>query len=347
MSGEGATAGHEASTPLLAPFLGDGRPLLLMAAGSLALAGGFLLFLAAAGELLPHDLTWLGMGEAEVRAIAGGRVFEFMVHDRAAFGGTILGIGVLYAWLVVFPLSAGEEWAWWALLASGTVGFLSFLAYLGYGYLDTWHGLGTLLLLPIFAGGLWLNRRWLPGPADPRSLLRNGAWLGRDRLALGRSILVLGAGAVVVGGLMILRVGVGDTFVPEDLEFMGVTAAQLEQANPRLIPLLAHDRAGFGGGVVTMGLTTLLCLWCAGPSRSLHQAVALAGACSLGPAIYVHLAVGYTDLWHLVPALAALGCLVVGLVVEHPGVRDVEVSTRRPRAAPSSAGAAGAPQAGA
>lgn len=68
-----------------------------------------------------------------------------------------------------------------------------------------------------------------------------------------------------------------------------------------------------------MGLTTMLCLWCARPSRHLHQAVALAGAVSLGAALTVHFAVGYTDLWHLLPALVATASLVVGLALEHPG----------------------------
>ena len=44
-----------------------------------------------------------------------------------------------------------------------------------------------------------------------------------------------------------------------------------------------------------MGLTTMLCLWCARRSRHLHQAVALAGLVSLGSALGVHFAVGYTD----------------------------------------------------
>jgi hypothetical protein len=79
------------------------RTLLLLAgAGSLVLAGGFGIFLAASGELLPHDIRYLGMSAA---------------------------------------------------------GFGSFLAYLGYGYLDTWHGLGTVLLLPVFVVGLLCARR--------------------------------------------------------------------------------------------------------------------------------------------------------------------------------------------
>lgn len=243
-------------------------------------------------------------------------------RQAQAFGGTLMGLGVLYTWLTVFPLSRGEQWAWWIWLASGVVGFLSFFAYLGYGYLDTWHGLGTLLLLPLFVGGLWRTRGRSGAPLEPRRVWRHGGRLeARDHYTLGRSLLLLGAAATAFGGLAILRVGVGDTFVPEDLDFIGLSAAELRAANPRLVPLLAHDRAGFGGGVVTMGLTTMLCLWCARPSRHLHQAVALAGALSLGAALTVHFAVGYTDLWHLLPALVAAASLVVGLALEHPGTR--------------------------
>jgi hypothetical protein len=122
------------------------------------------------------------------------------------------------------------------------------------------------------------------------------------------------------GGVAILRVGLGDTFVPEDLAFMGLTAPELRELNPRLVPLLAHDRAGFGGGVVTLGLTTGLCLWCAKPSRHLHQAVGLAGAASITAALGVHFVVGYTDMWHLLPAVAAATFLVVGLAIHHPGL---------------------------
>jgi hypothetical protein len=67
-------------------------------------------------------------------------------------------------------------------------------------------------------------------------------------------------------------VGVTDIFVPEDLEFMGTTAAELRHFSSRLVPLMAHDRAGFGGAVLTVGITTLCCLWCAIPSRSLWEA---------------------------------------------------------------------------
>jgi hypothetical protein len=98
--------------------------------------------------------------------------------------------------------------------------------------------------------------------------------------------------------------------------------------NPRLVPLMAHDRAGFGGGVLTMGLTTLLSPWCAPPSRHLHQRVAIAGIVSLTAALTVHGAVGYTDLGHLVPALAAALTLVTGLSLGWPGAPGLERGRR-------------------
>src|SRR5258708_22119448 len=77
-----------------------------------------------------------------------------MVHDRVSFGGVLIAIGVMYLWLAEFPLRRRESWSWWALVISGGAGFLSFLAYLGYGYLDTWHGAATLGLLPLFVAGV-------------------------------------------------------------------------------------------------------------------------------------------------------------------------------------------------
>lgn len=310
---------HDETTSFLRPLFGDGRPLLLTVAGALLFSGAFALFLAATGEFLPHDIHYLGMSAADLCGFADCRIVDFMVHDRAAFGGTLLGVGVLYVWLTVFPLTGGEAWAWWVWLVSGVVGFATFLSYIGYGYLDSWHGVGTLLLLPVFVTGMVLTRRTLTAPLEWRQVLRPaGPWDWRGPRTWGRAALLLGAAATAGGGLAILAVGVTVTFVPEDLEFIGLTAARLREINPRLVPLLAHDRAGFGGGVLTMGLTTFLCLWLARPSRHLYQATAVAGTFSLTAALGVHGFVGYTDLGHLAPALGALVLLVCGMILGWP-----------------------------
>jgi hypothetical protein len=304
----------------LAAVVGDGVPLLLLTAASLVLAGGFAIFLAASGEFLPHDIRHLGMSAADLCSIADCRIVDFMVHDRAAFGGALFAVGVLYGYLALFPLRQGEVWAWWLLAISATAGFGSFLAYLGYGYLDTWHGLGTVLLLPVFVLGLLRSRRLVghppPGPAvllEPREL---DTTLGRHQA--GRACLLLGAAGTAMGGLTILWVGVTHIFVPEDLAYMGLSAEQLRSLNPRLVPLMAHDRAGFGGAVFTLGLTAFFCLWYSPPTRALWEAMLVAGGVSLAAAIGVHGFVGYTDLWHLAPALAAVASLVLGLALTAP-----------------------------
>src|SRR6185436_17739267 len=96
----------------------------------------------------------LGLTPAQLCERGHYRIVHFMFHDRASFGGALIAIGTLYLWLAEFPLRRGEPWAWWLFIVSGTTGFGSFLAYLGYGYLDSWHGAATLVLLPLFVLGL-------------------------------------------------------------------------------------------------------------------------------------------------------------------------------------------------
>ena len=160
----------ESDRGFLEALVGDGRPLLAVTALILLVCGSFAMFLAATGHFLPQDIQYLGMSAADLCTLHGCRIVHFMQHDRTAFGGALVAIGVLYLWLVTFPLAAGEAWAWWTLALSGVAGFASFLAYLGYGYLDTWHGAATLVLLPLYGLGLARARRLLAGPAGPAVL---------------------------------------------------------------------------------------------------------------------------------------------------------------------------------
>lgn len=306
---------------LLAVLVGDGRPLLLASAASLVFAGGFALFLSAAGLLLPHDVAFLGTTTAELCAVAGCRVVRFMVHDRVAWGGSLVAVGVLYLWLAAFPLARGEPWAWWTFLVTGVTGFGSFLLYLGYGYLDTWHGFGTVVLLPVYVAGLVRSRALLVEDPGIRSLLVPGSgppW--RSRPGSGRLLLLAVAAGLLVGGLTVSAVGVTSIFVPQDLAFMGLTVAELDAVNPRLVPLLAHDRAGFGGAVANTGLLSLCCLWCAPPSRSLRHVLALVAIFGFATAVGIHPVVGYDDVAHLAPAVLAAALFALGLALasSHP-----------------------------
>lgn len=297
---------------LASAVLGDGRPLLLFSGVCLLLSGGFALFQAATGHFLPHDVAFLGMQPDELCAINECRIVHFMIHDRISFGGSLLAVSALYLWLTEFPLRARQAWSWWVLTVSGLLGFGSFLAYLGYGYLDTWHGIATLCLLPCFVMGLARSYPTLTEPRGAGSLLTTHLPLGTiTAYNLGRMCLLGTSIGLVSAGLTIMTVGVTTVFVPTDLEFMGLSRAEVAAVNPHLIPLIAHDRAGFGGGVATTGITLLLCIWCAVPSRSLWQVLALAGIAGFGTAIFVHPVIGYTDTFHLAPAV--LGAVVYAL----------------------------------
>jgi hypothetical protein len=303
---------------LLTLVVADGRPLLSLTALALLFSGAMAVFLAARREFLPHDIAYLGLDAAALCRFADCQIVAFMFHDRVAFGGTLVAIGLFYLWLVAGPLGDGERWAWRALLWSGVAGFLSFLAYLGYGYLDTWHGIATLALLPFFAIGLARTRHVAVRPAS-----RSPAWRA-DAPALLRAArwMLLGTAAgVMAAGMTILVVGMTAVFVPQDLDFMGLTREGLNVISPRLIPLIAHDRAGFGGGLVATGMLIGFCAWYAPATRAYRQTMLAAGTAGFGAGIGVHYAEGYTVLSHLMPALAGALLFLTGAAMEFIGAR--------------------------
>jgi hypothetical protein len=302
---------------LLEAVVVDGRPLLQLTAFALFFSGCFALFLSIRREFLPHDIAFLGMTPDQLCAIAECRVVAFMFHDRVAFGGVLIAIAVLYFWLTAVPLAEGASWAWWTIAVSGGIGFLSFLSYLGHGYLDTWHGVGSVALAPIFLAGLLRSRICLRSTPNAYAGVVLRSLGGRQRL--GRIALLATGLGMILAGATILTVGTTRVFVPQDLEFMRVAIADLDAANPRLVPLIAHDRAGFGGGLLSAGFIVAACALFPSPSRSLWHALAGAGTAGFGAAIGVHPAVGYTDWFHLAPAIAGGFLFVSGLVLTAPG----------------------------
>jgi hypothetical protein len=88
---------------------------------------------------------------------------------------------------------------------------------------------------------------------------------------------------------------------------MRVQPSDLVALNLRLIPLIAHDRAGFGGAILTIGLTVFFILWCGRPAPSWWQALLMAGVTGFGAAIGIHFFVGYVDFIHLAPAVLGAG----------------------------------------
>ena len=288
----------------LETLIGDGRALLNLVALTLIGCGAFAIFQAASGGFLPQDVAFLGMSADQLCNLHGCRILHFMVHDRVSFGGVLIATGIIYLWLSEFPLRNRESWAWWAFVVSGVCGFLSFLAYLGYGYLDTWHGASTLVLLPLFAAGLWRTRTLRSIPVT------------RPRIrGLGQLLLVLSTFGISFAGLTIMTVGMTRVFVPQDLEYMGAGANQIRAINAHLVPLIAHDRAGFGGALFSCGLAMFFCTLFGRPSKSLRQALFFAGIAGFTTAILVHPVIGYLSLSHLGPAVFGCAVYFVGLAL--------------------------------
>ena len=138
-------------------------------------------------------------------------------------------------------------------------------------------------------------------------------WL--SPFGMGRALLLAVAGGMIAGGLTVMTFGMTRVFVPQDLTFMGLARSDLQTISSRLIPLIAHDRAGFGGAICTTGVTVLICVWCARPSRNLWQILCLAGVIGFATAIGVHPMVGYNDLLHLAPAILGAIMFVAGLIL--------------------------------
>ena len=305
----------QSSPPMTSSWLHRlGWPLVALTGAVLIASGIFALILAATVKLLPYDFHYLGMTMEQLCAPADCRVVQFLAHDRVAFGGSIIAVGILYLWLACRPLRRGEAWAWWTLLLSGITGFGSFLTYLGYGYLDVTHAIATLLLLSVYLVGISCSLFTLHRPRGIKSLFRVGAnaWLWSPA-GQGRMYMTFVTFGMIVGGIIIMCVGMTRVFVPQDLEFMQLTVAELNAISPKLVPLIAHDRAGFGGGLCSGGLIVLLSLWCGArpKERGLWWAFLLAGSIGFTCAIGVHPLVGYHSFIHLLPAY--LGAIAFGL----------------------------------
>ena len=323
------------SRGFLEALIDDGRPLITLTGLCLGLSGAFALMQSASGHFLPHDVAYLQMSPQDLCGINECRIVHFMFHDRVSFGGSLITLAVIYLWLAAFPLKAGERWAWWALCISGVSGFGSFLSYLGYGYLDSWHAVATAGLLPCFALGMYLTHRRIVAirdktiPGIPRTtwLHRRGIVSWRSNAGAGCVCLLTTAAGLIGAGMTILSIGMTEVFVPTDLTYMSITRAELDQINPRLIPLIAHDRAGFGGAVATIGLLLFACVWNDGVSRSLWQALLIAGTAGWAAAIGGHPLIGYTDPIHLAPAVTGAFLYSTGLVLTFSATKSDTISS--------------------
>lgn len=306
-----ATGIAAASTPSVPPA--QPRPWWIayaLIAATMTVAGALASAVALTAVVLPYDLRWVGLTRADLAA-ANPRLLDFMAHDRLSLAGTLVSLGMLYGMLTVFGVRRGVHWAARAMGGSIVVGLASFFLFLSHGYLDPLHAVlsGTIALLFV------LGRRW-PATSPPEvpapDLVNDAAW---RRAMVGQLALVLLAAGLVGGGLTIAFVGGSRVFVASDLAFMHTSYERLAAVSRRLLPLIAHDRAGFGGALVAAGVASGgVALW--GFRRGacwVWWTVLLSGLPGLAGTLAIHAAVGYTDAAHLAPVALVGALYAVGL----------------------------------
>ena len=273
------------------------------------LIGGILaLILGAFGVILPYDEQFVGMTRAELAAI-NDRLLPFMAHDRITLAGTMLALGIFYMALSLCGIRRGVHWACVALIYSALAGFGSFFLFLGFGYFDPFHAFVTAILFQFVLLSLHTRLPTYTDIALP-SLHNNRAW---RRSLWGQYLFILQGVAIIGAGLFISAIGISVVFVTEDLEFMRTTAETLREANPRLVPLVAHDRATLGGMLISSGIVTLLsALWGYRlGERWLWWSLLIGCSVAYSGTLAVHLTVGYTDLLHLSPVFTGLALTFV------------------------------------
>ncbi|TBL75138.1 hypothetical protein [Paenibacillus thalictri] len=277
--------------------------------------GGILAWLIASTlVVLPYDIEFLGISSAALSA-ANLRLLPFMSHDRITLAGTMISIGVLYFMLARYGLKAGLHWCKTALLASGGVGFGSFFLFLGYGYFDPLHAAVAVMLLPMFV--LSMRGRADTPSRTPPNLHNDKLW---RRAQWGQLMLVSLGFALAAGGALISYIGITRVFVVTDLEFLCASPDMLKAINEKLLPLIAHDRAGFGGALFADAIALLAAaLWGVREGeRWLWWMFLLGGLPGFAAGFLVHFTIGYTDFWHLFPAYLAFGLFAAGLYLLYP-----------------------------
>lgn len=274
------------------------------------LVGGVLAMgIAMTRIVMPYDESLVGMLRGELMQI-NERLLPFMQHDRVTLAGTMLAIGVLYTSLALFGIRRGGHWAYIAVVISATTGFFSFFTFLGFGYFDPFHAFVSAVLLQFL-----LLTTILPQPKyrqiDMPELHNDARW---QRHQWGQLAFVVHGVVLIVAGVVISVVGMTSVFVPEDLEFLQCSRRVLAEANPMLVPLVAHDRATFGGMLIATGLVTLLsALWGFRHGQAwLWWVLMIAGNLAYWSTLGVHWAVGYNSLLHLIPAYGGLALLLLG-----------------------------------
>jgi dihydroorotate dehydrogenase len=275
--------------------------------------GGIItLILSMTTIILPYDEYFLKMSRANIE-LFNERILYFMAHDRMTLAGTMISGGIIYMLLAKYGIGCGLLWAKQAIDAAAIIGFLGIFLFIGYGYFDWLHLLFWLILLPFYVTGYWKTRH-IRETASSTNRKNHSTW--QTSLIAQLSFVILGF-SFILGGFIIAYIGVTNVFVATDLLYLCMPPEMLNDFNNRLIPVIAHDRAGFGSALLSVGLLVLMmALWgFQQGNRFVWWTFLIGGIPAFTSGITIHYAIGYTNFIHLLPAYFAFILYVIGLLL--------------------------------
>ncbi|RDU36677.1 dihydroorotate dehydrogenase [Neobacillus piezotolerans] len=282
---------------------------------AITVAGFIALFFSMKNVILPYDEAFLGMFRDDILDFNSAILF-FMAHDRMTLSGTMISGGIIYMQLARHGIRHGLHWARKAVNTAGFIGFLGIFLFIEYGYFDWLHGLFWLILLPFFITGFLKTRTAAENPTST-NLYNSRAW--KLSLVGQLAFIVLGA-SLTIGGAVISFIGASSVFVPTDITYLCMSPEMLNAFNDKLIPVIAHDRAGFGSALLSVGLLVLmLALWgIREGERWVWWTFTIGAIPAFLAGIVTHFIIGYTDFIHLLPAYFALLLYVAGVICTAP-----------------------------
>ncbi len=251
---------------------------------------------------LGYDEAFLGASLAELEAM-NRRLVPFIQHDRITMAGCMMAIGFNDIGFA-FAMRRGWRWARAGFAFAGAIGFPTFFLFLGYRFFDPLHFAVAVGFFPLYLGGVFGRR--LPPTWSARLDVDQRV---RRRALEAQLMMVLLALGVLLSGFFIMSVGLRDVLIPSDRVYLGNDQQYFAAAlDGRLLRFIAHDRAGFGGALASLGaglLTTALWGWRAG-EQSTWWMLLVASTAGFGAALAIHIAVGYVDFFHLVPVYVGI-----------------------------------------
>jgi hypothetical protein len=137
--------------------------------GGLFVAGAIIATVGLASVFVPTDLGFLGIDSGALES-ANPQLLPFIAHDRAGFGGALMGAGLAVLLISLWGWRRGERWVWWSLVIGCAAGTTSpLVVHLAIGYTTFEHLLPLYVLVIVAAVALTMSHPYLTARSRSRS----------------------------------------------------------------------------------------------------------------------------------------------------------------------------------